>query len=72
MMEDNIRKRMSICIWLGHFAVQQKLAQHVNQLHYNLQNQKKRPTFLKLNLKNEPIVNEVPQSLPQKRWRHGH
>ena len=25
MVEDNIRKGMCICVWLGHFAVQQKL-----------------------------------------------
>ena len=28
MMEDNVRKRMYIHVELGHFAVQQKLAQH--------------------------------------------
>ena len=28
MMKDNMRKRMYVCVWLGHFAVQQKLTQH--------------------------------------------
>ena len=28
MMEDNVREEMFIYIGLGHFAVQQKLAQH--------------------------------------------
>ena len=28
MMEDNTRKGMYMYVWLGHFAVQQKLAQH--------------------------------------------
>ena len=29
MMEDNVRKRMYICVQLGHFAVQQKLTEHL-------------------------------------------
>ena len=28
MMEENIRKGMYVRVWLGHFAVQQMLAQH--------------------------------------------
>ena len=28
MMEDNVKKRMYVNIWLGHFAVQQKLTEH--------------------------------------------
>ena len=28
MMEDDTRKRMYICVWLGHFAVQQKFTEH--------------------------------------------
>ena len=28
MMEDNMRKRIYICVWLGHYAVQQKLTQY--------------------------------------------
>ena len=28
MMEESMRKRMSIYVWLGHFAIQQKLTQH--------------------------------------------
>lgn len=27
-MEDNIRKKMSVCECLGHFAVQQQMAQY--------------------------------------------
>ena len=28
MMKDSVRKRMYICVWLGHFAVQYKLTGH--------------------------------------------
>ena len=28
MMEDNVRKRMHMCVLLGHCAVQQKLTEH--------------------------------------------
>lgn len=28
VMEDNVKRGMHVCVQLGHFAVQQKLAQH--------------------------------------------
>ena len=28
MMEDNVRKRMYVYVYLGHFAVQQKMTEH--------------------------------------------
>ena len=28
MMEDNVKKRMYMDVWLGHFALQQKLTEH--------------------------------------------
>ena len=35
MIEDSIRKRMYINVWLGHFAVQQKLTQHCKSIILN-------------------------------------
>ena len=32
MMEDNVKKRMYICVELGHYAVQQKLAYHCKSI----------------------------------------
>ena len=32
MMEDNMRKRMRMYVWLGHFTIQLKLAHTVNKL----------------------------------------
>ena len=32
VMEDNVRKRMSMYVWLGHFAVQQKLTEHCKSI----------------------------------------
>ena len=37
-MEDNMRKGMYIYVWLGHFAVQEKLAQHCITTHFNKKN----------------------------------
>ena len=34
MMEENVRKGMYVCVWLSHFAVQQKLAQHCKSTVY--------------------------------------
>ena len=31
MMEDSIKKRMYIYVWLGQFAIQQKLKKHCKQ-----------------------------------------
>ena len=28
-MEDNVKKKMYVCVQLGHFTVQQKLTEHV-------------------------------------------
>ena len=41
MIEDNMRKRMYIYVWLGHFAVQLKLAQHCRSTILKYKNFKK-------------------------------
>ena len=45
MMEDYVRKRMYICVCLGHFAVPQKLAQHYKSTILKLEKKKKGKEF---------------------------
>jgi len=43
MMEDNVRKRMYICVYLGHFTAQQKLTEHCKStIMKNLKKKKKK------------------------------
>ena len=46
MMEDNVRKRMDIYVWLGHYAVQQTLTEQckstITEKHKNLKKERKR------------------------------
>ena len=41
MMEDNMRKRMYVCVCLGHLAVQQKLVQQSKSTILQLKERKK-------------------------------
>ena len=61
MMEDNMRKRMYVCVWLGHFAVQQKLVQHCKSTILQLKERKKETNKQRERKKDESktIVGEV-------------
>ena len=47
MMEDNVRKKIYIYVWLGHFAVQQRLKEHCKSVIIkHLTNEKKKQTSI--------------------------
>ena len=64
-MEKNIKKRVSICVELSHFAVQQRLAQHCKSTILQLKQIKKNKNKRKRNTERNLLFWKTGQ------WQNG-